>query len=72
MSAPAPSTPPDFYAWLRANGWTEDISLSTESWIGGAWWHDGAGRAEREDWLADEFEDYLAGLLEDQPAIVSK
>jgi len=67
----APSTPPDFYAWLRANGWTEDISPGTELWPVAAWWHEGRMTVRREDWLADEYEDYLFDLLEQQPAIVS-
>lgn len=48
-----------FYAWLRKNGWEEDTSPETEKWPVPAWWHAGRMIALREDWLADEYLDYL-------------
>jgi len=54
-----------FHAWLRANGWTEDTSPSTESWPVPAWWHEGRMVTKREDYLADDYENYLYELRRD-------
>lgn len=62
---------PDFYAWLREQGWTEDMSPGTELWPVAPWWHEGRMIVRREDWLAEEYEDYLSGLAEDAPAFVT-
>jgi hypothetical protein len=48
-----------FKKWLDDTGWEEDRSPGTEGWPVPAWWHDGRCIVRREDWLAEEYEDFL-------------
>lgn len=48
-----------FQKWLRAAGWTEDTSPHTENWVVAAWWHPGRMVVRREDYLVDDYNDFL-------------
>ncbi len=49
----------EFHSWLRSRGWTEDTSPETERWTVPAWFNERRGVTKREDWLADDYEDFL-------------